>query len=128
MRQLVWAVLLVTVGLAAVGCGKRKEFEGPTVEAFVGRLVQDGKPVSFAAGGDVELSLFHETGQSFGIPIQPDGTFTIGWMPIGKYAATLIRSSKSGKAGPQRHGVPGGLTIEDGKTEYTIELGKAFKP
>ena len=23
--------------------------------------------------------------------------------------------------------VPGGLTIEEGKTDYTIELGKAFK-
>jgi hypothetical protein len=25
------------------------------------------------------------------------------------------------------HSVPGGLTIEEGKTDYTIELGKAFK-
>jgi hypothetical protein len=25
------------------------------------------------------------------------------------------------------YSVPGGLTIEEGKTDYTIELGKAFK-
>ena len=29
--------------------------------------------------------------------------------------------------GPYMYGVPGGLTIEEGKTAYTIELGKAFK-
>src|SRR5262249_25110338 len=91
------------------------------------RLVHDGKPVSFAAGRDIELRLFHETGQSFGIPIKEDGTFQIGWMPIGKYSATLDRPSR-GKGGPSRYSVPGGLAIEDGKAEYTIELGKNWKP
>jgi hypothetical protein len=63
------------------------------------------------------------------IPIQRDGSFKIGWMPIGKYSATLLRSNKEGRGPPEkRHNIPGGLMIEDGKTEYTIELGKGFQP
>jgi hypothetical protein len=127
MRTPVFVGLIVALAFA-VGCGKRKEFEGPTVDAFIGRLVQEGKPVKFPAGEEVELKLFHERGESFGIPIQPDGTFKIGWMPIGKYGALLIREPKTSKAAPLRFNVPGGLTIEEGKTEYTVELGKGYRP
>ncbi|MGL4554324.1 MAG: hypothetical protein ACRC33_24440, partial [Gemmataceae bacterium] len=113
----------------AAGCERTSKFDGPTVNKFVGKLVQDGQPVSFS-GDAAELKVFHEKGQSFNIPLKPDGTFNIGWMPIGKYSATVIQQSSEGgkKGGPKMHSVPGGLTIEDGKTEYAIELGKGYKP
>jgi hypothetical protein len=66
------------------------------------------------------------------VPIKPDGTFSIGWMPLGKMALRLERSPKdpakrTGVA--QRYDVPGGLTIEEGKTTgYTIEVGKDWNP
>ena len=124
-----WTGLLATacVGLALVGCSAKKSFDGPTVDAFNGRLTHDGKPVHFS-DERVILQVFHQTGTSFGIPIQEDGSFQIGWMPIGKYSAVLMRDPKGAKGAPGRYNVPGGLTIEDGKTEYTIELGKGFKP
>src|SRR5262249_30672020 len=127
MRVLSLAVLIV--GLAASGC-KKKPFDGPTVDAFTGRLPPDRKPITFPEGEELTLQLFHEKGQSFGIPIKPDGSFVIGWMPIGKYSATLIRvNPRAVRGSPQiRQNVPGGLTIEAGKTEYTIDLGKGSKP
>jgi hypothetical protein len=115
------------MALATVGCAK-KPFDGPTVDAFNGRLTQGGKPVSFPQGEDISLRLFHEKGQSFGIPIRSDGSFKIGWMPIGKYSAALLRKAKQEKGPPMnRHNVPGGLTIKEGQTEYTIDLGKGWK-
>jgi hypothetical protein len=75
------------------------------------------------------LKLFHEKGQSFGIPLQPDGTFQIGWMPIGKYSVTVVQMKAGGKGGaPRMQNVAGGLTIAEGQTEYVIDLGKDFKP
>jgi len=125
--------LVLVVGLLAAGCSKpRYEYKGPKVDAFTGQLVQNGKPVQFPAGSEPQLQLiFEEEARRFGIPIQPDGTFKIGWMPIGKYSAEMKwrKPGQSGKGatGPDLYTVPGGLTIEKGKTEYTIELGKAFK-
>jgi hypothetical protein len=40
----------------------------------------------------------------------------------------LIRSNDQERGPPRRYNIPGGLTIEDGKKEYTIELGKDWKP
>ncbi len=76
--------------------------------------------------------IWQEKGERFGIPILPDGTFKIGWMPLGKYSAVLERSNPkaTGKesADLQRtYTVPGGLTIEQGKTNYEIELGEGWK-
>src|SRR5262249_6405685 len=111
------------------GCGPKKSFDGPTVDAFTGRLTHDGKPVTFPESETVTLSVFHEKGEKFDIRIQPDGSFKIGWMPIGKYSATLLRGNKEGRGPPtNRYNIPGGLTIEEGKTEYTIELGKGWNP
>jgi hypothetical protein len=128
MRLLCATFLLA--GLAAAGCGQKSAFEsyeGPKVDAFTGRLTHLGKPVSFPSGEEVSLQLFHEKGTSLGVPIQPDGTFKLGWMPTGKYSAMLNRNSKTGKGPPRKYSVPGGLNIEPGKTEYTIELGKGWK-
>jgi hypothetical protein len=127
MRKILNLVFVAALGLAAVGCGGGKAFDGPTVDAFNGKLTAGGKPVSFPPGEEVTLKLFHETGQSFGVPIQSDGSFKIGWMPIGKYSATILRAPKASKSGPNRHAVPGGLVIVDGQTDYTIDLGKGFK-
>jgi hypothetical protein len=128
MRVSLSAALVAVLGLADAGCN-RKPFDGPTVDAFTGKLVQDGKPVSLPEGEQVLLQVFHEKGQSFGIPVQPDGSFKVGWMPIGKYSAILTRQSKAQKGSPlNRYTVPGGLTIQEGKTDYTIDLGKGWKP
>jgi hypothetical protein len=123
------AASLVAAVIALAGCSS-KPFDGPTVDKFNGRLVHDGKPVTFPAEETVQLKLFHEKAESFIIPIKPDGSFDIGWMPIGKYSATLTRAAAgaSAKGGPRMNAVPGGLTIADGQTEYEIELGKDWKP
>ena len=129
-HQPVSAGLLSGTGSLRVRQGTRR-IEGPKVDAFHGKVVQNGKPVKFAEGEEATLSVFHDTGRRFGIPLKEDGTFEIGWMPIGKYTVQLERTpSKQTKkgAGKSRYGVPGGLNIEAGKTDYVIELGKNFKP
>jgi hypothetical protein len=122
-------ILLLLLGVS--GCGPKKHYEGPTVDAFVGRLTHDGKAVTFPENEEVILELgFHGTGRRYGIPIAADGSFKIGWMPIGKYSPTLLRTDKEGKKMPRttQYRLPGEFTIEEGKTEYTIELGKGWKP
>jgi len=124
MRKLHTLGLTVALALFAVGCGP-KLFEGPTVDQFTGRVVKDGKPVAWPQG--LELELTHEKGRKLGIPIQPDGSFTIGTMGVGKYTVMVKGSASGGKGAPYMYTVPGGLRIEEGKTDYTIELGKDLK-
>jgi len=131
MRTITRLALTFCLGLAVFGCAKdNKGFDGPTVDAFHGKVTQNGNPVKFAANEEVKLNVFHESGRQFGIPLTADGTFEIGWMPIGKYALMLERTPQKPGKGPTktRYSVPNSLTIEDGKTEYVIELGKNFKP
>jgi hypothetical protein len=121
--------LVLLLGLGLCGCGPKKPFDGPTNDAFNGRLTHNGQPVSFPESEKVRLEVYHETGRSFLIPIQPDGSFQIGWFPIGKYSAMLTRQEKEARGGPgKRHNVPGGFTVEAGKTEYSIELGQGWRP
>ena len=132
MRTINRLVLTFCLGLAVFGCSnkdKKGGYEGPTVDAFHGKVTQNGEPVQFAEN-EAQLNLFHEKGQQFGIPLKADGTFEIGWMPIGKYAMMLERSAQTAKGGitKTRYNVPDGLTIEEGKKDYVIELGKDFKP
>jgi hypothetical protein len=127
MRLMLAVFALVALTFTTMGCNSDKAKYGPTVDAFNGKLTHDGKPVSFPAGEDVSLKVFHEKGTSFGIPIKEDGTFKIGWMPIGKYSGMLNRSTAQQKGAPRKHHVPG-FAIEEGKTEYVIELGKDYKP
>jgi hypothetical protein len=124
-------MLTFCLGLAVFGCNKNKGgYEGPTVDAFHGKVTQNGNPVKFAPNEEVQLSVFHESGRQFGIPLTADGTFEIGWMPIGKYAMMLERTAQNPSKGPSktRYNVPNSLIIEDGKKDYVIELGKNFKP
>src|SRR5579871_4916479 len=124
MRHIMIATLTVALAVLA-GCSS-KSFDGPTVDSFTGRVVKEGKPVSFPPGESVQLKLIHEKSQSFGIPLGTDGSFKIGWMPIGKYSAILIRQKEGGKGGPNMYNVPGGLEIKEGMTEYEVELGKGW--
>jgi len=130
MRIINRLALSFCLGLAVLGCGKPTgEFEGPTVDVFHGKLTHDGKPVKFAENEEASLAVFHETGKQFGIPLTVDGTFEIGWMPIGKYSMMLERTSQNKKGpGKTRYGVPGNLVIEAGKKDYVIDLGKNYKP
>jgi hypothetical protein len=129
MRTINRLVVTFCLGLAVFGCTDKKGgYEGPTVDAFHGKVTHNGKPVQFGEN-EAQLTLYHEKGQQFGIPLKPDGTFQIGWMPIGKYAVMLQRISQTSGKGPPKtmYNVPDGLTIEEGKTDYVIELGKDFK-
>src|SRR5215831_4806771 len=96
MRTINRLVLSFCLGLTVFGCTKnRGGYEGPTVDAFHGKVTHNGGPVKFAENEEVQLSLFHESGRQFGIPLTTDGTFEIGWMPIGKYAMMLERTAQS---------------------------------
>jgi hypothetical protein len=131
-------ILMVgSVGLA-VGCGygPKPYYEGPKVSSFSGRVVQDGKPVTFPDSEEVRVVFTviegDSMGKNFGVAIKPDGSFSIGWMPIGKMAMRLEREpkdvSKSVGGGLSRYSIPGTLITEEGKTAgYTIELGKSWK-
>jgi hypothetical protein len=131
MRTINGLLLTFWLGLVAVGCTPEKSYKGKTVDKFVGKVTYNGKPVNFAADQQAQITLFHEKGQQWIIPLKEDGTFDIGWMPVGKYAVMLVRYQSARAKGPgmRRYSVPAGLTIEDGKTtDYVIELGKGFKP
>ena len=132
MRTINRLALTFCLGLAVFGCSNgRGGYVGPTVDAFHGKVTHNGNPVKFAETEEVKLSLYHDSGRQFGIPLKADGTFEIGWMPIGKYAVMLERMVQtSTKKGRQKtmYNVPDGLTIEEGKKDYVIELGKDFKP
>lgn len=132
MRTIKCLVLILCLGLAVLpGCNTNSKggYTGPTVDAFHGKVTHNGNPVKFAEN-EASLNLFHEKGQQFGIPLKTDGTFEIGWMPIGKYAVMLERVSQGAQKGPPKtmQNVQGGLTIEEGKKDYVIELGNGFKP
>jgi hypothetical protein len=127
MRYVMTATLLVALTVLTAGCGR--SFPGPTVDAFTGRVVKEGKPVSLPDGERAELKVIHQkTAQSFGIPLTTEGSFKIGWMPIGKFTAILIRTKENAKGGPNMYNVPGGFEIVEGKTDYEVELGKGWKP
>ena len=131
MRTINRLVVTCCLGLAVFGCTRNKGgYEGPTVDAFHGKVTHNGNPVQFAEKEEVHLSLYHEKGQQFGIPLKADGTFEIGWMPTGKYSIMLERIVQNPAKGATktRYNVPNSLTIEEGKKDYVIELGKNFKP
>lgn len=127
-RHLNRLALLVLLSVAG-GCGKSDKPSGPVVDSFTGSVVADGKPVSFPPADQVEIMLFSDKGSQLRVPISPEGTFKLGWMPVGKHTASLTRmkSIEGKKGGQTTHSIPGGLDIVEGKTEYTIELGKNFK-
>jgi hypothetical protein len=130
MRTIKGLLLTFGLGLLISGCTHRS-YTGKTVDQFVGRVTHNGQPVNFPADLHAQIAVFHEKGQQWSIPLKEDGTFDIGWMPVGKYVVMLVRQQGARKKGPgvSRYNVPGGLTIEDGKThDYVIELGKGFKP
>ncbi|MEM9353476.1 MAG: hypothetical protein AAGA92_10730 [Planctomycetota bacterium] len=119
--------LLLIAALLVLGC--KAQYKEPTIEEFNGRLMKGGDEVSFPEGQKTVLRLiFHKNGEHFGIPINADGTFDIGWMPIGTYSATLEQTDRkrSGREPVLRHDVPGGMTIVEGQTKYTIDLGEGF--
>jgi len=59
MRRVSGLLLLAVFVLGTVGC-KKPLCDAPTVEAFNGRVVRDGEPVSFPEGEEVSLRLFSE--------------------------------------------------------------------
>jgi hypothetical protein len=128
MRLLACALLLAVLVLPATGCGKDKEFDGPTVDKFVGKVVKDGKNFTFPTSDQLIIEAKHESRQTFGIPINPDGTFEIGWMPLGNYVlfAEYHKSGQKGRA--NKTTIPGGLQVMQSKTDYVIDLGKNWKP
>jgi hypothetical protein len=131
MNYLSKLCILILIPPWTIGCGG--PYKEPTIDKFDGKITHKGQPVTFSSDDKVVLRLvFHKNGERFGIPINPDGTFDIGWMPIGNYSAILERSSN--KQAGVRSGVvesfniEKGLTIAEGKTQYAVELGDDFRP
>jgi hypothetical protein len=120
-------ILVAGLTLLGTGCGHKRPYDGPTVDGVTCRITHDGKQVSFPEDKPVSLKVVHEKGTSLSIPIKPDGTFQVGWLPIGKHGAVMERPGPGGK-GKSVYSVPGGLTIQKDQTDYTIELGKDWKP
>src|SRR5262249_37839239 len=92
MRVLLTSIVIAGMLLTSGGCrsravphaGPKKYYEGPTVPAFSGQVVQDGEPVTFPEDEVVIVKFTviegDSMGKTFGVPIKPDGTFNIGWM------------------------------------------------
>jgi hypothetical protein len=132
MRILCAFTLLAAFALTAAGCSNKSPIgapTGPTIDTFTGRVTQDGKPVTLPPDSGIQLKVMqHGTGWQCGIPLQADGTFKIGMMPVGKYSMMVETPAKGGKGPPGgKYAVPDVLYIETGKTDYTIELGKDWK-
>jgi hypothetical protein len=125
MRVLQFAVLFAAMAATAFGCNSR-EYSGPTVEKFTGTVTHNGKQITLKPEERLTIQMRHESGQTFGIPIQPDGTFEIGWMPLGHYDLIAERYKDGQRGGPSKTGA-GTFQVMNGKTEYTIELGKSGK-
>jgi hypothetical protein len=128
MRLRACALLLAVLVLPATGCGKDKEFDCPVVEKFVGKVTKDGEPFTFPASEQLVIEAKHESRLTFGIPINPDGTFEIGWMPLGNYILFAEYHKPGQKGRSNKATIPGGLQVMEGKTDYVIELGKNWKP
>jgi hypothetical protein len=138
MRTLLSFILIAELVWTAVGCGygPKPYYEGPKVPAFSGQVVHNGKPVAFPEDEEVRVQCTviegEGIGKSFGVPIKADGTFSMGWMPLGKMSLRLERApkdpAKTTGGPPNRYSIPGGLTTEQGKTTgYVIELGEGWK-
>ena len=134
MKDLTRYLLALCISFFIAGCTKVAKFDGPTVDAFHGQLVSDGKPISFSADEEeIRLFLIHQgSGERFRIPIKADGTFDIGWMPIGQFNCMVEQKKKGGletrgvQFPTQSKPVPGGLKIEEGKMVYDVEVGEGF--
>jgi hypothetical protein len=118
--------------LLSGGCGSNKGFDGPTVDAFIGKVAKDGTPISIPEGERVVVRLIHHgSAQQFGVRIAEDATFEIGWMPIGKYSVTLERPQKDDgpriKTRMSQIHVKQPFEIVEGQTEYNLELGDAWQ-
>jgi len=125
---------LCAILAALAGCEPKSEITGPTVTQFSGKVMIGGKLASIKSGDRVVLLLIDKMGQSYGIPISADATFSVGKMPISKYSVQVrvdpapVTSEKGSRAAPQRvTNVPAGFEIVEGQTEYAVELGKGFK-
>jgi hypothetical protein len=131
VRKLFGVLLLSGVLLPLLGCDppKVKEYDGPTVPKFVGKILHEGKPVTFSDDEIPSLQLmFQKTRRPWGVPLKQDGTFDLGWMPIGKYVVVLERREKANPRNNNKYLVDQNFEISEGKTEYVFELGKDWKP
>jgi hypothetical protein len=129
MRSLCAVFVLAGLGLVGAGCTPqpKSNYEGPKITSFTGKVVADGKPVTFTADQKARIQYFHDGGSTWGIPLSDDGSWKIGWMPTGHYSGFLERANKAGKGlSTSKFGVPD-LEIVDGQTDYVIDLGKNFK-
>lgn len=119
---------IVVIAASFVGCGPSAADYGETTKAFVGHVVQNGKPITLPEDSRLNVTQ-NSTYHRFGIPLKQDGSFTIGWMPVGAYSVELIwiRQSATGSTSQERYGVPHDLVIEKEPKEYEIELGQKWK-
>jgi hypothetical protein len=129
MRLLGFVLLVSAMFIVTFGCGN-KEFSGPKVDKFTGKVTAGGKQITIPADYEVTINLQMDgvPGKSFGIPVKPDGTWQITWMPTGAYIVTVEKTNlKATKGAPDKRVVPEKFNVEAGKTEYSIDLGKNWK-
>jgi hypothetical protein len=124
-----FCILLAALALV-IGCGPKKITYKDNVNKFTGRLVKDGKPVSFPPGDEVMLEMqMDKQGDMFVVPIKnEDGTFNLTWMPRSNYKCTLMwmKAGEKGEGPVPRFGLPD-YTVQEEKEENLIELGKNVK-
>lgn len=125
MRVRFCALLMAMIAASVFGCNSR-EYSGPTVEKFTGTITANGKQITVKPGEHLTIQMRHESGQTFGIPIKEDGTFEIGWMPLGHYDLITEKYKDGQRGGPSKVGV-GPFQVTNDRTEYTIDLGKRWK-
>ena len=129
MKRIANLLVILAMGALLQGCPPPKGAEGPT-EEFKGQITAAGEPVSFTPEEQAKLQVVrHGNGERFGVIVKEDGTFNVEWMPVDTYTVMLERyKAQEGGRSP----IPvvenlENLVIEEGKKEYTVDLGENWK-
>jgi hypothetical protein len=135
MRIVSVFLLLSPIVLAATGCGGEPKggftYDGKYLDSFSGQLVQDGKPITVPEGTSLQMMREGDGTMSFNVIPKTDGSFSGGKVALGYYKPCLDLPKKSGPkgqgAGSGKFFLPGEVILEEGKTNYTIDVGKDWK-
>lgn len=124
------AAALILGVLIIAGCGGGRTAD--TGLRLSARITSGGQPVEIPPGEEVTVSLMSSAGKRHILYRQPDDTFVWPRLDIdgpalkpGAYYVMIARSGRPGK-GSTPPSTPDRLTIEDGRLEYAIEVGKTW--
>ncbi|WP_439621199.1 hypothetical protein [Gemmata sp.] len=126
LRTAARAALAAAVAVLLCGCDPGRNADRGLAVAV--RFTAGGKPVVIAPGEDVGVVLLSSAGKRYILFPQPDGAFV--WprpdldgpvLEPGSYRVSVSRKNRPSKSAAPS--VPERLTVEAGKTEYTIDVG-----